>query len=79
VNLHEDIPKKVNKVFVSQPSNLRRGRSDPVGPLGPPRYFGLPMVNLGRPPLPPNRPYRQPFNYLECVKDYDPYVHVRVF
>jgi hypothetical protein len=37
------------------------------------------MVNLGRPPLPPNRPYRQPFNYLECVKDYDPYVHVRVF
>jgi hypothetical protein len=34
------------------------------------------MVNLGRPPLPPNRPYHQPFNYLEYVKDFDLDAHV---
>jgi len=37
------------------------------------------MVNPSRPPLPPNRPYRWPFNYLEYVKDSDPGAHVRVF
>jgi hypothetical protein len=37
------------------------------------------MVNLSRPPLPLNKVYRQPFNYPEYVKDYDPYVHVGVF
>ncbi len=37
------------------------------------------MLNLGKPPLPPNRPYCQPFNYLEYVKDSNPDVHVRVF
>jgi hypothetical protein len=37
------------------------------------------MVNLGRPPLPPNKPYHQPLNYLEYVKGFDPNVHVRVF
>ncbi len=36
-------------------------------------------MNLGKPPLPPNRPYCQPLNYHEYVKDFDPYVHVRVF
>jgi hypothetical protein len=54
VNLHEDIPKEVNIIFVNQPSDLGGSDSYPPGPLG---YFGLPMVNLGRPPLPPNRPY----------------------
>jgi hypothetical protein len=48
-------------------------------PLGPSRYFGLPMVNLSIPPLPPNKVYHWPFNYPEYVKDYDPYVHVGVF
>ncbi len=37
------------------------------------------MVNPCRPPLPPNRPYYWPLNYLEHVKDSDPDAHVRVF
>jgi hypothetical protein len=37
------------------------------------------MVNLGRPPLPLNRPYHQPFNYLEYVKDSNLDVHGKVF
>jgi hypothetical protein len=37
------------------------------------------MVNLGRPPLPPNRPYCRPFNYPKYVKDFDPDVHVKMF
>jgi hypothetical protein len=37
------------------------------------------MRNLNRPPLPPNRPYRRPLNYLEFVKDFNPNVHVKVF
>jgi hypothetical protein len=36
------------------------------------------MVNLGKPPLPPNRPYCRPLNYPEYVKDFDPNVHVKV-
>jgi hypothetical protein len=36
------------------------------------------MVHLGRPLLPPNRPYCRPLNYLEYVKDFDPNVHVKV-
>ncbi len=57
-----------NKVFASQPLDLRGGNSNPTKPLGPLGYFGLPMVNPGRPPLPPNRPYRWPFNYLDMLK-----------
>ncbi len=76
MNLHEDIPKEVNIIFDNQPS-------DPWGsdsyPPRPPRYFGLPMVNLSKPPLPPNKPYRWPLNYLEYVKDFDANVHVRMF
>ncbi len=82
VSLHEDKPREVNIVFVSQQLDPRGGGSNsprPPGPLGPPRYFGLPMENLGRPPLPPNKPYHRPFNYLEYVKDFDPYAHVRIF
>jgi hypothetical protein len=37
------------------------------------------MMNLGRPPLLPNRPYHQPFNYPNYVKESDPNVHVKVF
>jgi hypothetical protein len=47
VSLHEDIPRGVNKFFTSQP--LDPGGSS-LAPLGPPRYFGLPMVNPGKPP-----------------------------
>jgi hypothetical protein len=36
-------------------------------------------VNPCRPPLPPNRPYHQPLNYLEYVKDLNPNVNVKVF
>jgi hypothetical protein len=35
-------------------------------------------MNPGRPPLPPNKPYRWPFNYPEYVKNSNPDVHVRV-
>ncbi len=55
-------PIDVNKFFVSQPSDPGGGDSNPLRPLGPLGYFGLPMVNLGRPPLPPNKPYHQPLN-----------------
>jgi hypothetical protein len=37
------------------------------------------MMNLNRPPLPPNMPFHQPFNYLEYVKDFDLDAHVKVF
>jgi hypothetical protein len=37
------------------------------------------MVNQGKPPLPPNRPYHQPLNYPKYVKDSNPNAHVRVF
>jgi len=57
VNLHEDIPKEVNKVFINQPSDQGRGDLDPLRPLGPPRYFGLLMVHPSMPRLSPSRPY----------------------
>ncbi len=69
-------------IFVGQPLDLRKGISrplKPLKPLGPLRYFGLPMVNPGRPPLPPNMPYRQPLNYPKYVKDFDPNALVKVF
>ncbi len=75
----------MNKVFVSQPLNLRGGGSNPLGPLGPlgpPRplgYFGLPMLDPCIPPLPPNRPHRRPLNYFWYVKDFDPNADVNVF
>jgi hypothetical protein len=37
------------------------------------------MVNPRRPPLPPNRPYRWPLNYLEYVKDSNLNTHDKVF
>ncbi len=79
MSLHEDIPREVNKNFVSHPSNLGGSSLDPPRPPRPLGYFGLPMVNPGRPPLPPNRPYHRPFNYPEYVKDFDLDAHVRVF
>ncbi len=72
-------------IFVGQPLDPRGGGLDPLGPprpsrpIGPSRYFGLPMMNSGIPPLPPNMPYRQPLNYHEYVKDFDPNAHVKVF
>jgi hypothetical protein len=75
------MPRKLNKVFINHPLDPRGGDSNPPGPLrplGPPKYFGLQMVNLGMPPLPPNRPYHWPINYPKCVKDFDPNVHVNV-
>jgi len=57
MSLHEDMPRKLNKVFVNQPSNPRESGSNPPGPPGLLGCFGLPMVNLGKPTLPPNKPY----------------------
>jgi hypothetical protein len=37
------------------------------------------MVNLGRPPLPPSKPYHWPLNYLKNVKNSNPNAHVKVF
>jgi hypothetical protein len=37
------------------------------------------MVHTCKPPLPPNKPYHRPFNYLEYVKDFDPHAHVKIF
>jgi hypothetical protein len=37
------------------------------------------MMNLSRPPSPPNKPYHRPFNYPKYVKDSNPDVHVKVF
>ncbi len=79
VNLHEDFLRELNRVFANQPLNQGRGGLDPLGPLRPPRYFGLPMVHLSRPSVPPSRPYHQPLNYPKYVKDFDPNVHVKVF
>jgi hypothetical protein len=79
VSVHEKMPKEVNNFFVNWPLDLGGGGSDPLGPPKSPRYFGLQMVNLSRPPLPPNMPYHLPFHYLEYVKDLDPDVHVGVF
>jgi hypothetical protein len=76
VNLHKNFPRKVNKVFTSQPSNQRGSGSNPPGP---PRYFGLLMVHLGKSPLPLSELYYQPLNYHEYVKDSDLDAHVRVF
>jgi hypothetical protein len=53
------MPKEVYKVFVRQPLDPRGGSGPPKPPrpLGPSGYFGLPMMNLGKPPLPPHKPY----------------------
>ncbi len=37
------------------------------------------MVNPSKPSLPPNKPYRQPLNYHEYVKDSNPDAHVKIF
>jgi hypothetical protein len=37
------------------------------------------MVNLGKPPLPPNKPYHWPLNNPKYVKDFDLDAHVRIF
>jgi hypothetical protein len=84
VSVYTKMPREVDRIF-GQPLDLRIGGLDPPGPPGPSRpprplrYFGLPMMNSSIPPLPPNKPYRQPLNYLEYVKDSDPNVHVKVF
>ncbi len=77
--MHVEMPREANIIFVGQPLDPKGGRSRPLGPPSPLRYFKLPMVNLGRPPLPPNRPYHWPLNYLEYVKDSNLDAHVKVF
>jgi hypothetical protein len=76
--VHEEMPREVNIIFVGQPLDLGRGGSNPPGPLGPPKCFGL-LMNSNKPPLPPSKPYCWPLNYFEYVKDSDPNVHVIVF
>ncbi len=72
------MPREVDKFFVGQPLDLRRGL-DPPWPLGPLGYFGLPMMNPCKPPLPQNKPYHRPLNYPKYMEDFDPNAHVRVF
>jgi hypothetical protein len=62
VSVHEEMPIKVNKFFVSQPSDVRGGGSNPLGPLGPLGYFRLQMVNPNKPRLPLSKPYHWPLN-----------------
>jgi hypothetical protein len=60
-------------IFVGQLLNIKGGGLDPPRPPRPPwplRYFGSLVMNPGRPPLPPNKPYRQPLNYPRYVKDF---------
>ncbi len=76
VNVHIEMPKNVNKVFVGQLSNLWGGGSGPLRFSG---YIGLLMVNPGRPPLPLNMFYFRPLNYLEYVKDSNQNAHVWIF
>jgi hypothetical protein len=79
VSVHEKMPIEVNIIFIGQSSDLGGGNLDPLGPPGPLRYFGLPMMNPCRLPLPPNRSYCRPLNYLEYVKNSDQDAHVRIF
>jgi len=53
VNVHEEMLREVNKFFDDQPSNRRKGGLNPLRPLGLLGYYGLPMVNPNKPPLPP--------------------------
>ncbi len=72
----------MEKIFFKQPLDLGAGGSNPLRPSGPLELswcFGLPLMNLGRPPLPPNKPYCQPLNYPKYVIDVDPDAHVKVF
>jgi hypothetical protein len=62
VSVHTKMPREVDKIFVKQPLDPRRRGSNPLRPLGPLGYFGLPMMNPSRPPLPTNMPYRRPLN-----------------
>jgi hypothetical protein len=60
VNVHTKMPREVNKVFVGKPLDQGGGRLDPTRPPRPLEllgYFGLPKMNLGKAPLPSNRPY----------------------
>ncbi len=54
VSMDTKMPRKVDMIFVGQPSDPIRGKSKPprtLRPLGPLGYFELPMVNPSRPPL----------------------------
>jgi hypothetical protein len=82
VSVHTKMPRKVDMIFVGQPLDLGRGGLEPLRPPRPPRpsrYFGFLMMNPSRPSLPPNRSYCRPLNYPKYMKDFDPYVHVRIF
>ncbi len=56
------MPREVDKIFVRQPLDIGGRGLNPPRPIGPPRYFGLPMMNPSRPSLPPNMPYHWPLN-----------------
>jgi hypothetical protein len=79
VNVHTKMPKDVNKVFAKQHQTQRKGGSRPPRPPILSRYFGLRMMDPGRPPLPPNIPYHRPLNYPKYVKDFDPNALVIIF
>ncbi len=74
--MYTEIPRQKDRIFAKQPLDLRRGGLDLPRPPGPSWYFGLPVMNLGRPPLPLNKPHRQQFNYHDYVKDFDLDAHL---
>jgi len=75
VSMHIEMPRGLDKIFAKQPLDPGGGGSRPPRLLG---YFGLPMVNPSKPPLPLNRPYYRPLNCPEYVKDFDLDVHVKL-
>jgi hypothetical protein len=76
--MHIEMPREVERIFAKQPIDPKGGLKPQLGPPRPLGYFGFPMVNSSRPPLPPNMPYCQPLNYTKYVKNSDLDVHVKV-
>jgi hypothetical protein len=79
VSVHTKMPKEVNKIFAGQPSDPKKRRIKTTKTSKTFKIFLIMKMDLGRPPLPLDRPYCQPLNYPEYVKDYDPYALVRIF
>jgi hypothetical protein len=69
----------VEMVSLVKPLYLIGRGSWPLGPPRPPRSYKFPYSNVGKPLIPPIKPPKKPFNYLEYVNFFDPNVKVRIF
>lgn len=74
-----NLPIDVEMVSLVKPLYLIGGGSWPLGPPRPPRSYGFPYMDLGKPLIPPIRTHKRPFNYPKYVKFFDPNVKVRIF